>query len=201
MDQSPPSLQQLCAAAVRRLTALAEVVDGETPEHSRRVGRAAESVARRMGLDREFVAVIREAAPLHDVGKFEVTRSILEKPGPLTTREREEMQRHAAAGASLCLEAGDDPVLRMAARIARSHHERWDGRGYPDRSAYDSTPLAARIVAVVDVYDALVSQRPYKGPWAPERAVRFLSEHAGTQFDPDVVAAFVSLAACNELAA
>lgn len=186
---------------VRRLTSLAESVDGGSPEHSRRVGRAAEAVATRMGLDPRFVAVIRDAAPLHDVGKLEIPMSVLDKPGPLTTRERVVMQRHAESGQAICEAAGDDAVLRMAARIARSHHERWDGRGYPDGLSFDRIPLAARIVAVVDVYDALVAERPYKGAWAPERALRFLRDNAGTQFDPDVVEAFVSLAERDELGA
>lgn len=185
---------------VGRLTALAASVDGGA-EHSRRVGTAAEAVARRMGLDDRFVALLREAAPLHDVGKLEIPQAILEKQGPLTMRERVTMQRHAAAGEALCRRAGTDPTLRLAAQIARSHHERWDGRGYPDGLAYDQIPLAARIVAVVDVYDALVSERPYKGAWSTEKALAHLAESAGSQFDPDVVAALVSLIERGALAA
>ncbi|MBO9534801.1 MAG: HD domain-containing protein [Solirubrobacteraceae bacterium] len=194
-------LRVVVSPEVRRLTSLAESVDGGSPEHSRRVGRAAEAVAARMGLDAHFIALIRDAAPLHDVGKLEIPMSVLDKPGALTTRERVVMQRHAEAGQAICDAAGDDAVLRMAARIARSHHERWDGRGYPDGLSFDRIPLAARIVAVVDVYDALVAERPYKGAWSPSRALEFLRENAGTQFDPDVVEAFVSLAERDELGA
>ncbi|MEH3052518.1 MAG: HD domain-containing protein [Patulibacter minatonensis] len=185
--------------ALRRLTALAESIDGGSPEHSRRVGRAAEAVAARMGLDPHFVGLIRDAAPLHDVGKLEIPMAILDKPGPLTTRERIAMQRHAEAGEAICRSAGADPALRLAAHIARSHHERWDGRGYPDGLSFDRIPLAARIVAVVDVYDALVAERPYKGAWPVEKALEFLEDNAGTQFDPDVVAAFLTLHARGEL--
>lgn len=187
------------APEVRRATALAESVDGGSPEHSRGVGRAAQAVAQRMGLDARFTDLIRDAAPLHDIGKLEIPAAILDKPGPLTVRERIAMERHAAAGEAMCRRAGDDPTLRMAARIARSHHERWDGRGYPDGLAFDSIPLAARIVAVVDVYDALVAERPYKGAWPSAKALEFLVENSGSQFDPDVVAAFVSLVERGEL--
>ena len=194
MTSPAPVSRGLASPGVARLTALAESVDGGSPEHSRRVGRAAEAVARRMGLDARFIDLIRNAAPLHDVGKLEISPEILDKPGPLTMRERIAMQRHAAAGQALCHQSGDDPVLRMAGQIARSHHERWDGRGYPDGLSFDRIPLSARIVAVVDVYDALVAERPYKGAWPVEKALRFLAESAGSQFDPDVVAAFVTLA-------
>jgi putative two-component system response regulator len=193
-------LRVVADQAVRRLAALAASVDGGA-EHSRRVGEAAESVARRMGLDERFVALIREAAPLHDVGKLEIPRAILEKPGPLTMRERVTMQRHAAAGEELCRSSGSDPILRLAAQIARSHHERWDGRGYPDGRAFDGIPLAARIVAVVDVFDALISERPYKGAWSVAKALQHLAENAGSQFDPDVVAALISLVEHGELCA
>jgi len=199
MTAEQTALRIVGSREVERLTALAEAVDGGSPAHSRRVGRAAEAVAARMGLAPHFIDLIREAAPLHDVGKLEISVEILDKPGPLTMRERVAMQRHAAAGEALCRKTEDDPVLRLAAQIARSHHERWDGRGYPDGLAFDRIPLAARIVAVVDVYDALVSERPYKGAWWPEDALAFLAESAGSQFDPDVVAAFVTLAERGEL--
>lgn len=183
---------------VRRLAALAASVDGGA-EHSRHVGEAAEAVARRLGLDDRVVRLLREAAPLHDVGKLEVPRAILEKRGPLTMRERVTMQRHAAAGERLCRRAGTDPVLRLAAQIARSHHERWDGRGYPDGRAFDEIPLAARIVAVVDVFDALISERPYKGAWSTGKAVEHLAESSGSQFDPDVVDALIALVEAGTL--
>lgn len=197
---STEELRVVADPAVARLGALAASVDGGA-DHSRRVGEAAEAVARRMGLDERFVALIREAAPLHDVGKLEVPRSILDKPGPLTMRERVTMQRHASAGEALCRRSGADPTLRLAAQIARSHHERWDGRGYPDGLAFVQIPLAARIVAVVDVFDALISERPYKGAWTVEKALQHLAESAGSQFDPDVVAALISLIEHGELAA
>lgn len=191
-------LRVVADPAVLRLGALAASVDGGA-DHSRRVGEAAEAVARRMGLDDRFIALIREAAPLHDVGKLEIPRSILDKPGPLTMRERITMQRHAAAGEALCRRSGAEPSLRLAAQIARSHHERWDGRGYPDGLAFDQIPLAARIVAVVDVFDALISERPYKGAWSVPKALAHLAESAGSQFDPDVVAALISLVEHGEL--
>lgn len=198
--QSAGELRLVAGPKVREYTSLAEAVDGGTPDHSRRVGAAAEAVARRMGLDERFVTLIRDAAPLHDLGKLEVPRAILDKQGPLTMRERVVMQRHTSAGEAMCLAEAADPVLRLAARIARSHHERWDGRGYPDGLAFDAIPLGARIVAVVDVFDALVSERPYKGAWSVERAIRLLVDGAGSQFDPDVVEAFVALVQRGDLA-
>ncbi len=199
-EAAPASeLRVVADPTVRRLAGLAAAVDGGAA-HSRRVGQAAEAVACRMGLDARFVALIRDAAPLHDVGKLEIPRTILEKRGPLTMRERVTMQRHAAAGEAICQNAGVAPALRLAAQIARSHHERWDGRGYPDGLAFDQIPLAARIVAVVDVYDALVSERPYKGAWSTAKAIEHLAQSAGSQFDADVVAALISLVDQGELA-
>lgn len=191
-ESAASPLRVVADPEVGRLAALAASVDGGAA-HARRVGEGAETVARRMGLDDRFIQLLRDAAPLHDVGKLEVPRTILQKRGPLTMRERVTMQRHAAAGERLCRCAGADPVLRVAAQVARSHHERWDGRGYPDGHAYDQIPLAARIVSAVDVFDALVSERPYKGAWSTEKALEHLSASAGSQFDPDVVAALISL--------
>jgi putative two-component system response regulator len=158
--------------------------------HSRRVGRIAARLAARLGLSPRYIEMLREAAPLHDIGKLAIPREICAKQGPLTLRERAIMQTHTERGARI-LARSDDPMLQMAATIARSHHERWDGEGYPDAIAGWEIPLCARIVAVADVFDALTHERPYKGAWSVERALSEIRDSAGGQFDPDIVAAFL----------
>jgi putative two-component system response regulator len=128
------------------------------------------------------------AALLHDVGKIAVPASLTRKPGQLSSSERDQMERHAAVGAHL-LAGSPLPLLRLAEEIARSHHERWDGLGYPNALRGEEVPLSGRIVAVADVYDALTSVRPYKGAWTPARALDEVRDGAGNQFDPRVVAA------------
>lgn len=191
-EQSAAGGRSLGARSEReRLLWLAQQVD-EGAMHARRVGGIAAAVAASLGMDPTFVLRIGAAAPLHDVGKVEVSRQILDKPGPLTPRERRAVERHVVLGERLC-RAANDPLLALAADIARWHHERWDGMGYPDRLRGEEIPLAARIVAVVDVYDALISVRPYKPAWSVLRARRYLQAGAGRAFDPQVVRAFLAL--------
>lgn len=174
-----------------RLLWLAGQVDGGAA-HARRVGALAAGVAAALDCPAPLVAQIAAAAPLHDVGKIEVRQRVLSKPGPLTPQERREVERHVIVGEQLC-RAGGGITLELAADIARWHHERWDGHGYPDRLRAEEAPLSARIVAVVDVYDALISARPYKAAWPVLRARRYLAAGAGRAFDPDVVRAFLEL--------
>jgi putative two-component system response regulator len=175
------------------LAAVGEYHDDDTSQHTQRVGASAERIAGAMGLPDAFVAMIRDAAPLHDIGKITTPRSLLQKPGALTPEEREIMMRHAEAGAQI-LSSASSPVLRLAAEIARSHHEHWDGGGYPAGLAGEKIPLAARITAVADVFDALTHERPYKQAWEIEPSLAHIAERAGSQFDPGVVDAFVTLA-------
>ena len=175
-----------------RLALAAEYRDDLTGAHTRRVATTAEAIGRRMGLDAEHLRLLVLAAPLHDVGKIGVPDTVLRKSGLLTAAERAVMRRHTLIGARM-LSSSDSPVLRLAERVALRHHERWDGGGYPDGLAGHQIPLAARIVAVADVFDALCCARPYKPPWTIEKSVVEVLGGAGTQFDPDVIAAFAEL--------
>ena len=144
-------------------------------------------IATAMGLAPEWVERIRLAAPMHDVGKIGIPDQILLKPGRLTDPEREIMQRHTRIGHAILRDGEESPLLEMAAEIAMYHHERWDGTGYPQGLKGEEIPLAARIVALCDVYDALRSPRPYKQAWPLERAQAYVVEQAGLHFDPCLV--------------
>jgi putative nucleotidyltransferase with HDIG domain len=175
-----------------RLLLAAEYRDDNTHEHTQRVGELAAGLARELGLGDRLVALVRHAAPLHDIGKIAVPDSILLKPGRLTEEEFEVVKTHAVLGARV-LTGSDAEVVQVAERIARSHHERWDGAGYPDGLAAEAIPVEARLVALADVFDVLVHERPYKESWTVEAAVEEIRSAAGTQFAPAVVAAFERL--------
>jgi putative two-component system response regulator len=187
---------ELERSRVESLTILASVSeyhDDDTAQHTQRVGVAASLLAGALGQSAAYVAQIRDAAPLHDIGKIAIDRSILQKPGKLTEAERAEMQQHVRRGAAM-LSSARSPVLRMAREIAASHHEHWNGNGYLDGLEAEAIPLAGRITAVVDVYDALTHARPYKPAWEIPRALELIGSEAGAQFDPAVVRAFLDLA-------
>ena len=175
---------------VERLSAIGEQRDDQTGQHPRRVAHLTYRIARILNLpDAPDIAT---ASRLHDLGKVSLPDRILLKPGPLTPEERHEMQRHAEIGASM-LSGGNSNILQLAQTIARHHHERWDGTGYPDRLQGHSIPLAARITAVADVFDALTSERPYKQAWTRQDALQEILTQSGRQFDPDVVNALTRL--------
>jgi PAS domain S-box-containing protein len=177
---------------LQRLALAAEYRDDDTHQHTERVGHSAALIAQALGLPSEQVELIRLAAPLHDVGKLAISDAILLKPGRLTSSEYLLLQSHAQAGANL-LAGSTSRVLQLAEEIALSHHEHWDGNGYPRRLVGEQIPLCGRIVAVADVFDALTNDRPYKRAWALEEALAEISRQAGHQFDPQVVAAFEQL--------
>ena len=177
---------------LERLAQAAEFRDDETGEHTRRVGDLAGRVAAVLGLDGGQVAMLRRAAPLHDVGKIGIPDGILLKPGALTVEERERMRTHTTIGGRI-LSRGQSPLIHMAERIALAHHERWDGGGYPLGLAGEAIPLEARIVAVADFFDALTHDRPYRPAWSAERAFEEIRLGLGTHFDPRVAAAFLSM--------
>jgi putative nucleotidyltransferase with HDIG domain len=175
------------AVLMQRMSALLEARDPYTHGHSRRVARHAERIAREMGLSRQEVAEVRAAALVHDVGKINVPRSILNKPGRLTDQEFALVKRHPGDGAAMVAELGA-PQLTA---IVRHHHERMDGTGYPDGVASDDIPVGARIIAVADTFDAITSTRPYRKPRTHRQAIAALQREAGTQLDPVAVTAFV----------
>ena len=175
-----------------KLALSAEYRDDQTGEHTRRVGRIAAELARRRGLPEDRVVHLRRAAPLHDVGKIGVPDDVLLKPGELTEEEMATMRRHTIIGEKI-LSGSQFPILQMSQTIARSHHENWNGEGYPDGLSGTEIPLPARIVQVADVFDSLTHERPYKDAWPVERAVDHLRQGRGSEFDPDVVDALFSL--------
>jgi response regulator RpfG family c-di-GMP phosphodiesterase len=179
---------------LRRLAMAAEYRDDNTREHTERVGDLAARLARHLECDDRTVWLVRQAAPLHDLGKIAIPDTVLLKPGKLTSEEYEVVKTHAVLGARV-LAGSESDLLIAAERVARSHHERWDGSGYPDGVAGEEIPLEARVVHVADVFDVLVHERPYKESWTVEAAAEEIRRGGGTQFDPQVVAAFEALGA------
>jgi diguanylate cyclase (GGDEF)-like protein/putative nucleotidyltransferase with HDIG domain len=176
------------AARFRAAASLARAVDARdvyTGSHSQRVAELAARTARRLGLPDEEVELTRLAASLHDLGKLAIPEEILRKPGPLTEPERIVLERHPQIGFRMLESLGVDPVADWVLH----HHERWDGSGYPDGVAGERIPLGARIIFVADAYDAMISERVYRRRVSPEEAIAELDRCAGTQFDPNVVAA------------
>ena len=187
---------------IRALARLAETRDNETGNHILRTQEYVETLARRAcrhprfaeALDEHAIALIAKSAPLHDIGKVGIPDPVLLKPGKLTPEEWEVMKTHARLGADAIARAVADthqPVefLAYAHQIALHHHERWDGSGYPDGLVGEAIPLSARLMAVADVFDALISARPYKPPMPLEKALQIIRDGSGNHFDPAVVQA------------
>jgi CHASE2 domain-containing sensor protein len=178
---------------VTRLAQAAESRDADTGDHIERIGHLCERLALKLGLDPRQARLLRHASAMHDVGKIAIPDRILLKPGRFDEDERRIMETHAARGAEI-LSGSSSPLIQLAEQVALTHHERWDGTGYPTRLAGDEIPFAGRICAVCDVFDALVSKRPYKEAWPLERALEEIARGSGSHFDPAVVAAFLELA-------
>jgi HD-GYP domain-containing protein (c-di-GMP phosphodiesterase class II) len=171
---------------VEQLTRAIELHDLSTGEHVTRMAEVAAYLATRLGVDAKRVELLRLAAPMHDVGKIATSGEILRKPGPLTPEEREEMQRHTTIGHAI-LSNSQSELLHLAATIALSHHERYDGSGYPQGLAGEEIPLEGRITAVADVFDALLSDRSYRPPLTLDETVEIIRAGRGNQFDPEIV--------------
>ena len=187
---------QLAQAEIDTAQCLAtagEYRDDDTGQHTQRVGHIAAELGALLGMSEKDVALLRRAAALHDVGKIGIPDSILLKPGKLTDEEFATMKTHTSIGSAI-LAMHHTELLRLAAEIALTHHERWDGRGYPGKLLGQEIPLSGRIVAVADVFDALTHKRPYKEAWPVEQAAAEIRMQSGSQFDPEVIAAFSGLA-------
>ena len=177
---------------IRRLGRAAGYRDDDSGQSIIRVSHYAAMLGRAIGLDEETVDTLFHAAPLHDIGKIGIPESILRKPGPLDDEEWRAMKEHTTIGA-LIIGKHEDPLLEMARIIAWTHHEKWDGSGYPQNLEGEDIPLAGRIVAVADVFDSLTSVRPYKGAWEMDKALDLIRKAAGTHFEPRLVEAFLAL--------
>lgn len=191
MQDRTRELERAQREVLERLALAAEYRDDDTGEHAKRVGEYSAQIAANLGISAIEVEVIRVAAPLHDLGKIGISDLILLKPGRLTPEEFETIKEHALIG-SRVLAGSTSPLLAAAETIARSHHEHWDGSGYPNGLSGDDIPIYGRIVAVADVYDALTSARPYKSAMSHEAALEEICRLSGSQFDPRVVEAFVA---------
>ena len=175
---------------ILRLARAAEYRDDETGRHTQRVGQMAADLAQAMGLDSRTVSLMERAAPLHDIGKIGIPDAILLKPGNLTPEELAVMRTHPRIGAQM-LSGGRSELMMMAERIALSHHECWDGSGYPGGLAGSAIPIEARIVAVADCIDALTHNRPYRASWPLKAVLEEVHRCSGTQFDPEIVNAMI----------
>ncbi len=178
--------------AIFKLTAASEYRDNETGAHIKRMSHYSALIAEKMGLKSKTVEAIRYASPMHDIGKIGIPDKILLKPGKLDANEWDVMKKHTVIGAKI-LKGSTIGFVRMGKVIALTHHEKWDGSGYPNGLKGRQIPLAGRIVALADVFDALTSRRPYKDPFPVEKSYQIISEDSGRHFDPDVVDAFFSV--------
>ena len=164
--------------------------DNETGLHVLRIGMTTGRLARFAGHGEEDAILIEQASPMHDIGKIGIPDAVLLKPGPLTAEEWTTMKRHTEIGASI-LGGYPSNLIHTARQIALSHHERWDGSGYPEGLSGEAIPLPARITAICDVFDALISERPYKKAWSTDEAASYLRSQAGRHFDATLVDVFL----------
>ncbi|MBL8088194.1 MAG: HD domain-containing protein [Chthonomonas sp.] len=174
---------------LNRLTIASEFRDGSTRAHTLRVGHYCQLIAAELGIDPARGKLLYLAAQLHDIGKVGIPDAVLLKPGALSTEERQTMQTHVEIGGRL-LSGGGTNLMKMCEDVIWSHHERWDGSGYPNQLRGEEIPIEGRIVAVADVFDALCSARPYKSSWSMDDAAARIAIESGTHFDPGVVEAF-----------
>ena len=191
-NQRTLQLQEAVREGIVMLALAAEAKDDDTGEHVHRIRKTTQKVCLEIGISSEEAEEIGFFSMMHDVGKIHVPDRILKKPGSLTSEEWAIMQTHSIAGERIM---GRKPFYRIAREIARSHHERWDGNGYPDRLKERQISLPARIVTVVDIFDALTHERPYKSAWPVDEAVEEMKSLSGTTFDPEILDVFLHVLA------
>jgi HD-GYP domain-containing protein (c-di-GMP phosphodiesterase class II) len=192
LERAFSELEIAQAETVRRLSMAVEFRDEDTGAHIERIGRFSTLLAEHVGMDQDFSATLTHAAPLHDVGKVAIPDAILLKPGKLTAEERAIVETHAEEGHRL-LRGSSSSILELAATIALSHHEKWDGTGYPRGVKGEAIPIEGRIVAVADVFDALTTDRVYRRAFTVEEAVEMMLEQRGRHFDPVLLDAFMEV--------
>ena len=192
VEERLQEINQTRLKIIQRLGRAAEYRDNETGYHVIRMSHYTRLIAEAYGGNDEWVEMIFNAAPMHDVGKIGIPDNILLKPGKLDADEWEIMKKHSVYGAEIIGE-DSNPLLKMSRTIALSHHERWDGSGYPEGLSGDEIPLEARIVAIADVFDALTSRRQYKDAWPIETAVNHMLQSRGAHFDPHLIDLFESV--------
>jgi len=190
VSERTAELERTRSEIIHRLCNAGEFRDEDTGRHVARIGRLSSRLAELAGADREFVKRLAAAAPLHDIGKIGIPDRVLLKPGKLDPDEWAIMKTHCALGAQILADSGM-PLLDLASEIALSHHEKWDGTGYPNGLSGDRIPLSGRLVAVCDVFDALLSHRPYKEPWPMDKALVYIAGVAGSHLDPDLTRLFL----------
>jgi putative two-component system response regulator len=191
LEQAFARIKSVSLEAIYRLTRAAEYKDEDTGAHIQRMSNYAAAISRKMGLGERVTESILYATPMHDIGKIGIPDRILLKPGKLDPDEWAVMQQHTIIGARI-LEGSTTGIIRLGETVALTHHEKWDGSGYPKRLKGKQIPLVGRIVAIADVFDALTSKRPYKEAFSLERSYEIIRQGRGTHFDPAVVDVFFS---------
>lgn len=187
---SHEELKQAYVDSIHRLAMASEFKDEDTGDHIIRIGEYAAFLAEKLGQDAQFIETIEYAAPMHDVGKIGIPDKILLKPGKLTSEEFNDMKSHTRIGAKL-LSRSRSRILQMAKEIALTHHEKYNGKGYPGGLSGENIPLSGRIVAIADTFDALTSKRPYKEPYPPEMVFDIIRRERGEHFDPRITDIFI----------
>lgn len=189
--QRTKQLEEAQVKLVECLGLAAEYRDNETGMHVVRIGRMSRLLAQKMGLPQQQCDILGHASPMHDLGKIGITDEVLLKKGKLENKEWQQMQQHTTIGGDILRSVGGE-LMETAAIIAETHHEKWDGSGYPKGISGEEIPLITRITSVCDVFDALLSKRPYKHPWSLDKTITYLIESSGKHFDPSVVEAFIT---------
>jgi putative two-component system response regulator len=192
LETSNQKLEQAQTEIMQRLAVAAEYRDDDTGQHTRRVGKIAYLLARQLGLSPSRCDIIGSAAPLHDVGKIGIPDAILLKPGRLTAEEFATMRGHAAIGSAI-LSDGHSPLVKLAEVIALTHHERWNGSGYPNGLSGEAIPIEGQITGIVDVFDALTHDRPYKKAWSVKETLNEITQLRSIHFSPNLTDAFMTL--------